>query len=82
MRHFLPSSLSESNPSELDKLPRMKSVKLNATMLSVSEEEGQKAMELQTELEAKVIVDPSDLSGMEKMIGIKAKDIMDLKEKA
>lgn len=60
----------------------MKSVKLNATMLGVSEEEGQKAMELQTELEAKVIVDPSDLSGMEKMIGIRAKDIMNLKEKA
>ena len=82
MRHFLPSSLPESNPSELNKLPRMKSVKLNAAMLGVSEEEGQKAMELQTELEAKVIVDSSDLSGMEKMIGIKAKDIMDLKEKA
>ena len=47
-------------------------------MLGVSEEEEQRAMEMQTELEAKVIVDPSELSGMEKMIGIKEKDVMNL----
>ena len=56
----------------------MESVKLDATMLGVSEEEEQRAMEMQTELEAKVIVDPSELSGMEKMIGIKEKDVMNL----
>ena len=31
---------------------------LNVNMLSFGEEEGQKAIELHTELEAKVIVDP------------------------
>ena len=50
-------------------------------MFGVGEEEGQRAMEMQKELETKVKVDPSQLIGMEKMIRIKATDISKLIEK-
>ena len=55
---------------------------MNATMFGVSEKEEPKAMQMQKELEAKVNVDPLQLTGMEKMMGVKAKDIMKLMEES
>jgi hypothetical protein len=59
----------------------MESAKLNATMFGVSEEEGQRATEMQKELTTEVKVDPSQLTGMEKMMGVKVKDITELMQK-
>ena len=59
----------------------MESAKLNATMFGVGEEEGQRATEMQKELTTEVKVDPSQLTGMEKMMGVKEKDITELMQK-
>lgn len=59
----------------------MESDKLNATMFGVGEEEGQRATEMQKELTTEVKVDPSQLTGMEKMMGVKVKDITELMQK-
>lgn len=73
--------MAETNPTELDKIPRVESAKLNATAFGVSEKEESKVMEMQKELSTKTKLDSSQLTGMEKMMGVMAKDISKISQK-
>lgn len=75
-------NIAETNPDELDKLPRMATAKLNEMMFeafNVKEEERERARKMQKKLRAKILVALSNLKGMEKKMGFKARNINKMK---
>ena len=76
--------ISESHPGRLRDLPRMAMAKINEKTFDafhVSKEERARARKMELDLETKHTVDPTQLEGMEKMIGMKASDIRKMIEK-
>ena len=74
----------EQNANELRNLPRMPMAKINEKTFEafrVTKEERERARRLELDLETKYFVDPSQLHGMEKMIGIRAADVKNMMRK-